>query len=990
MKRVERLAVINDYLISLIPDDFSSKGSLVSWLESSPYSPYTTLYGGVNALGYDKSLGFISEIDSKERFLLKDVTSFKLQNFMSFGGEILSASCRLYDAVDSPALFENYPEFKDIDISVNISSAGRGMKSGSFDVANNRIEVFADSNRDAMLVLLHELQHAIQVREGFALGASYYGGDGVFDMFVGSVADLDGRYQDGSFSDIATQKSMVEIDDKDIIIDLSPVSLLINRLNKKIEDRLESLYESYERGEIDYEDYNSSENRLLNDMKSGLYGVYQLDRIFQHNELFISYPQLKDINVEFSYEIQKGKATYNYHRDLITLNSYESVEDIKTLLLHELQHVVQFEEGWALGGSPKNFKDIDLAKIKKDSLIKEIRDYIDFNFNSMDDNYRQAIRMINSGSDTKKGSDILQNNPIYKAQYADYLMAYRDLAEIEKTDYEYDVLSKDRQYLSLWGEQQARATQYRMNMTLEQRAGEDWAKTLERVEGEYKEPIIKFENGGIAEAVELEMRYLNESGKVNYEAFKAEGLERVPRYFTSYSKFQTLFKNKINRDEAVLSTPLGEVKINMFGAFKHFKDNTHNEDRMRWSGGLISALEDPLFIVQERYEGQIQKVFYKPMKEKNRDKVVNLTGFVLDDKGRLVNTTFFPVAEYKLERYIKSREEDLLYFKHAGSRLERVTPAVVADSGKTRASDDIISRKDIDVKRIDKKSREKHFKEWFGDSKVVDKSGEPLVVYHGTKKVFDVFDIDRVKNGAWLGKGFYFTDNKIKAKEFGKKTLFVYLTMNNPYIAKANDPSGLFSEIKEIYGGDNPDWDEFDISKVLKKDNYDGIIYKHWDEDSGVFYSVFESSQIKSIHNRGTFNSESSNILEKNDFGLNQIEKIISIIPYGMDMKDAKEYLEFNGLSPALLAETKYHDVLSGERFVSLLDINSKGGIEATAYYNAGGERESREIEAIYRSECESIVTLANSAPAVSCDELAAAVREMADGKPVSSCDVSL
>ena len=35
------------------------------------------------------------------------------------------------------------------------------------------------------------------------------------------------------------------------------------------------------------------------------------------------------------------------------------------------------------------------------------------------------------------------------------------------------------------------------------------------------------------------------------------------------------------------------------------------------------------------------------------------------------------------------------------------------------------------------------FREWFGDSKVVDESGQPLIVYHGTRQEFDVFDMSR-------------------------------------------------------------------------------------------------------------------------------------------------------------------------------------------------------------------------------------------------------
>ena len=47
------------------------------------------------------------------------------------------------------------------------------------------------------------------------------------------------------------------------------------------------------------------------------------------------------------------------------------------------------------------------------------------------------------------------------------------------------------------------------------------------------------------------------------------------------------------------------------------------------------------------------------------------------------------------------------------------------------------------------------FKRWFGDSKVVDADGKPLVVYHGTTSDFESFDREKVKTGV-LGHGFYF------------------------------------------------------------------------------------------------------------------------------------------------------------------------------------------------------------------------------------------
>ena len=62
-----------------------------------------------------------------------------------------------------------------------------------------------------------------------------------------------------------------------------------------------------------------------------------------------------------------------------------------------------------------------------------------------------------------------------------------------------------------------------------------------------------------------------------------------------------------------------------------------------------------------------------------------------------------------------------------------------------------------DVKSFGSKSSA--FKKWFGDSKVVDENGKPLVVYHGTTQNFDIFDIKKSEAEADLGGGFYFTSS---------------------------------------------------------------------------------------------------------------------------------------------------------------------------------------------------------------------------------------
>jgi hypothetical protein len=77
------------------------------------------------------------------------------------------------------------------------------------------------------------------------------------------------------------------------------------------------------------------------------------------------------------------------------------------------------------------------------------------------------------------------------------------------------------------------------------------------------------------------------------------------------------------------------------------------------------------------------------------------------------------------------------------------------------------------------------FKRWFGNSKVVDKDGKPLVVYHGTNSAFTAFDLTLAGSnndpGMW-GRGFYFSDREQMSKGYGDTLMPVYLSLQNPFI----------------------------------------------------------------------------------------------------------------------------------------------------------------------------------------------------------------
>ena len=138
------------------------------------------------------------------------------------------------------------------------------------------------------------------------------------------------------------------------------------------------------------------------------------------------------------------------------------------------------------------------------------------------------------------------------------------------------------------------------------------------------------------------------------------------------------------------------------------------------------------------------------------------------------------------------------------------------------------------------------FKEWFGDSKVVDAQGQPLVVYHGTKQDIRTF----VVPGGNATPGLFFTTNPEYAAAYagakeGSNITPVFVRLENPWrpenwnsFLDANERARLISE------------------------GYDGIIAKSGGNGVDTTQIVaFHSEQVKSaIGNRGTFDSARANI----------------------------------------------------------------------------------------------------------------------------------
>ena len=217
--------------------------------------------------------------------------------------------------------------------------------------------------------------------------------------------------------------------------------------------------------------------------------------------------------------------------------------------------------------------------------------------------------------------------------------------------------------------------------------------------------------------------------------------------------------------------------------------------------------------------------------------------------------------------------------------------------------------KDVEyIEGVTPQEREANFKKWFGNSKVVDEDGKPLVVYHGTNANVSKFS---VTDGGSLGDGIYFTDRPSAAAKFaerkgdGANVMPVYLRAERVLDADnitadqvAAIKSAIPKSVEELIALGYPEdlaeqsrqFIERDLSKIQSSQRFEpkalalavqggpeSVLEKIYDRagfdaitrmSTGLIgqpafreYLVFRPDQIKSATgNRGTFSSESPEI----------------------------------------------------------------------------------------------------------------------------------
>ena len=174
------------------------------------------------------------------------------------------------------------------------------------------------------------------------------------------------------------------------------------------------------------------------------------------------------------------------------------------------------------------------------------------------------------------------------------------------------------------------------------------------------------------------------------------------------------------------------------------------------------------------------------------------------------------------------------------------------------------------------------FKKWFGESKVVDANGEPLVVYHGTRASFDTFDASARVSNPWLlgadnNNGFFFTSDPGKKSDSGRWTgaagfAGVQQRDGETIAARGANVMPVYLTIEAPYRMSSSEYRERG-SRPQFKDELEALGYDGVQIDDGTFIA-FRPEQIKSATaNRGTFDPENPSILMQ-DGGKNPRGKV--------------------------------------------------------------------------------------------------------------------
>ena len=219
-------------------------------------------------------------------------------------------------------------------------------------------------------------------------------------------------------------------------------------------------------------DRNITTNELINNFSSGS-TIIKLSELFQHPKLFERYPHLKDMDVQF-YQTDTGElGSQSPGQNKININTkvadINNIPELKSIIIHEIQHGIQDYEGFNIGANNDFIPDevtkdlvdkVDTMRrdltMKRISILTRLRPRLKEFFDYIPEDRRPDIhtalaRVLTTSTPEKMSKDLeeatrtfMENNGI-----RDYGKIGEDLLKFSKNvgeDYAAKLLTKDMEF----------------------------------------------------------------------------------------------------------------------------------------------------------------------------------------------------------------------------------------------------------------------------------------------------------------------------------------------------------------------------------------------------------------------------------------------------------------------------------------------------------------------------------------------------------------
>ena len=556
-----------------------------------------------------------------------------------------------------------------------------------------------------------------------------------------------------------------------------------------------------------------------------------------HDGLFEAYPWIAQITV---LPKDGSGASYNTKTGIISIGKDVSADDLKGTLLHEIQHAIQTEEGFARGGSPDEFaKAYNKLKEMRPRIIKMLREALD-------------------AKDMEKFRRILQEDKRVQRQL---------VALIGK-----DGLVGVDQYEQLAGEIEARDTAARANMGAQERMENPPARSEDAiVVWNGQEVMYQTSSPADAEAArqkeEVRSRYANApmwmkapDGTPTKLTEDQWLMVRTPSFKRWFGDWDYDGTKEVAAVHVVADTslPLKDTRGLAKTLLARLRDKKvvvrdNGVEVGFYRSGIEAALKNKKPLARQLFsaiENVIENAVYYS-NEENTDKENKPGVEAYDTYYSAAIIDGKPYAVRIVVDVVKDMVRGQGYYYHQIKEIDAIDAV-----GSTRASKAPALTTSINYTLDQLAGNVKP-----ESSKAIDTNGEPLVVYHGTDKDFESFKT----SNEWGFGGAYFSTNKKVSDNYGGKKIAAYVSLQNPYIVE--DAEGKFHDSirRPTEIPDKGTVDAQEIVAFARNNGHDGVIIRNVSEHGGIGDDViaFSPSQIKSVNNRGTFDPSNPNIYKQ-------------------------------------------------------------------------------------------------------------------------------